>query len=154
MSLMFRYHFRILWVYLRWRLAGKPRGNVSRLSLRAKAADCDWLGHVNNARYLEIFDAARTDLILRNGMAAMARAEQFIAVVGTINCRYRREVKRGARFVVESRFARFEGKAVVFSQKIFLGDTLATEAEASVLLVRGGKVLDPAILSNLLQPSP
>lgn len=150
MSLMFRYHFRILWIYLRWRFAGKPQALESRLSMKASASDCDWLGHINNARYLEIFDAARTDLILRSGVAAAARDQKFIALVGTTHVRYRKEVKRGTRFEVVSRYARIDGKAVVISQQIFLGDQLATDGEISVLVVKAGKVVDPDFLRPLI----
>ncbi len=148
---MFRYHLRILAVVARWWRQGKPRGAVSRLRLRASRADCDWLGHINNARYLELFDAGRTDLFLRLGLFEQARREKWHMVVGTMNVRYRKEVRAGARFEIESRYESIQGKALLIRQRIWLGDTLATDAEAHVLIVRDRKAADPAFLLPLLE---
>lgn len=151
MTLMFRYHLRLARVYLRWRLAGKPRGLTSRIEFRASAFDCDWYGHINNARYLEYLDCGRTDFLLRSGLAAHSRANHWVPVVGGIRIRYRREIRQGARFEIETTFNRIEGKALVFDQRIWLGETLATEAEAQLLVLQKGKVVNPAFLLPLLE---
>jgi YbgC/YbaW family acyl-CoA thioester hydrolase len=147
---MLRYHLRILYFYLRWRWAGKPLEPVSRLTLRASVFDCDLLGHINNARYLEIFDAGRTDLFLRLGLFDAARKGRWLMVVGSINVRYRRELRRGVRFTMESTFVRIEGKAMVYAQRIFLGEMLATEAEVHILVVKEKKVIAPDFLLPVL----
>jgi thioesterase-3 len=148
---MIRYHWRLIRNYLRWRMAGKPRGLLSRVQFKASAMDCDVIGHINNARYLEFLDCGRTDFILRSGLAAKSRDQKLLLVVGSINIRYRKEVKRGARFAVETTFARIDGKAIVFSHKIFVGDQLMTEAEAACLCLKDKKVISPEFLLPLLQ---
>lgn len=153
MTLMIRYHWRLVSNYLRWRLAGKPKSKVSRVSFRATALDCDVIGHINNARYLEFMDCGRTDFMLRSGLAKHAHDQKLLMVVGSINIRYRKEVKRGARFDLETSFARIDGKAIVFSHKIFVGDQLMTEAEASCLCVKDRKVVAPDFLLPVLVPA-
>lgn len=151
-SLMFRYHIRIVKVFLQWRLGGRVRSSESRLRFRASPFDCDWLGHINNARYLEYLDAGRSDLMLRMGLFDHARRNAWHAVVGTVNVRYRREVRAGKKFTLVTRFDRIEGKAMVFQQQIMLGDTLATEAECYVIAVRDRRAADPSFLLPLLKP--
>ena len=150
-SLMIRYHLRIVKVYLQWRLAGKVRSPESRLTFRASPFDCDWLGHINNARYLEYLDAGRSDLMLRLGLFQHASQNKWHAVVGTINVRYRKEVRGGQKFTLVTRFDRLEGKAMVFHQQILLGDTVATNAECFVIVVRDKRAADPSFLLPLLQ---
>ncbi len=149
-SLMLRYHARLARNYLRWRLEGKPHAEKSVLHFRASALDCDWFGHINNARYLEFFDAGRTDLFVRMGLFEHANAHGWTAVVGTMNVRYRREVRMGKRFTLETSIDRIEGKTVVFVQKIFLGETLATEAECHVVVVKNRKAVDAGFLAPLV----
>jgi YbgC/YbaW family acyl-CoA thioester hydrolase len=147
---MFRYHLRLIWIFLRYLRAGRPRAAASTLVFRASWFDCDALGHINNARYLEYFDAGRVDLLLRNGVFKDGKQNGYHLLVGGTTVRYRREVRWGKRFRLESAFARLDGKAVVIAHKIFLGETLATEAEVSVLCVQGGKVVDAGFLLPLL----
>lgn len=147
---MLRYHLRLIWVFLRWLVQGKPRAVASELRFRASWFDCDALGHINNARYLEYFDAGRVDLMLRNGVFLAGKQQGFHALVGGTTVRYKREVRWGKRFRLVSGFARIDGKAVVFSHQIVIGETVATDAEVSVLVIRGGKVVDPGFLLPLL----
>jgi YbgC/YbaW family acyl-CoA thioester hydrolase len=151
MTLMFRYHLRLAALYLRWRLAGRPAGSLSTLRLRASAWDCDWLGHINNGRYLELFDCGRVDLFLRLGLLSRARRENWHLVVGGMNVRYRREVRWGDRFTLETGFLRIDGKTLLFRQVIRKGDTVATEAEATIVVVKRGKAVTPDFLRPLLE---
>jgi YbgC/YbaW family acyl-CoA thioester hydrolase len=153
MTFMFRYHARVALAYFRWRWAGKPRATESRLTFKATAADCDWLNHINNARYLEFLDAGRVDLFLRLGIMEKASREKWHMVVGGLQIRYRKEVRRGAKFTLISQFLRIDGKSMVVEQKIYVGDVEATAAEVQVLAVRGGKVVAPDFLLPLLAPA-
>jgi YbgC/YbaW family acyl-CoA thioester hydrolase len=143
---MFRYHLRLILLYLRWRLAGKPRGTVSRVPMRASAMDCDMLGHINNARYLELLDCGRVSLFLRLGLFERGRKEGFVLLVGGVNILYRREIRWRTRFMIESRVDRIDGKAIVIKSQMFVGDKVANEAEVNILVVKAGKVVDPSFL--------
>ncbi len=147
MTLMLRYHWRIAKHYFGWRIRGKPRGNESRLRFRASPLDCDWNRHLNNARYLEYFDTGRTHLLLTSGLAAHARDHGWLPIIGGISATYRKEVPILSKFELVSRYERLEGKTLIFSHRIFLpGGKLATEAEARVLIVKNGKVVDPTTM--------
>ncbi len=146
MTLMFRYHLRLILITLRWLFAGKPRGVASRVEMRASAMDCDLLGHINNARYLELMDAGRVRLFLQRGFFKRGRDEGFVMLVGGVTIRYRKEINWRTQFVIETEVDRIVGKAIVIRSRILVGDVVATEAETNILVVQKGKVVDPAFL--------
>lgn len=59
-----------------------------------KEADLDTFGHVNNARYLSLFEEARWDLIHNRGFGVREIQERALGpVVLEIKIRYKREIK-------------------------------------------------------------
>ena len=146
MSFMFRYHFRLIWLMLRYLWQGKPVAHESRLTYRASASDCDLFGHINNGRYLEFFDFGRMDLFLRTGFWRHARNEGVLPMVAAQSVRYLKEVRWGQKFEVETTFDRLDGKAMVLRGKILINGDLVTETECTLLAVQRGKVIDPTPL--------
>ena len=146
MSLMFRYHFRMILLFIRWVFAGKPKDSLSRVTMRASAMDCDVLGHINNARYLELMDSGRVMLFLQLGLFERGRREGFTLLVGGVTIRYRKEIRWRTKFVIETQVDRIDGKAIVVKSRMLLGEALANEAEVNMLVLRKGKVVDPAFL--------
>jgi thioesterase-3 len=71
----------------------------------------DTFGHVNNARYLEIFEQARWDLITENGFGLdRVRASGTGPVILEVTLRFLREITNRQQLVVRSTLDSYEGK--------------------------------------------
>jgi thioesterase III len=71
----------------------------------------DTFGHVNNARYLEIFEQARWDLITDNGFGLdYVKSSGTGPVILEINLRFLREIKNRQHLLIQSFLESYEGK--------------------------------------------
>ncbi len=76
-----------------------------------REAHLDTFGHVNNARYLEIFEQARWDLITENGFGLdYVRASGTGPVILEVTLRFLREIKNRQQLVIRSSLDSYEGK--------------------------------------------
>ena len=76
-----------------------------------REAQLDTFGHVNNARYLEIFEQARWDLITENGFGLdYVRASGTGPVILEVTLRFLREIKNRQQLVIRSSLDSYEGK--------------------------------------------
>jgi len=71
----------------------------------------DTFGHVNNARYLEIFEQARWDFITDNGFGLdYVRESGTGPVILELNLRFQRELTNRQRVLIRSSVDSYEGK--------------------------------------------
>jgi len=71
----------------------------------------DTFGHVNNARYLEIFEQARWDFITDNGFGLdYVRESGTGPVILELNLRFVRELTNRQRVLIRSSVDSYEGK--------------------------------------------
>src|SRR3954467_11568522 len=76
-----------------------------------REAHLDTFGHVNNARYLEIFEQARWDLITDNGFGLdYVRDSGTGPVILEVTLRFLREIKNRQQLIVRSYLDSYEGK--------------------------------------------
>jgi acyl-CoA thioester hydrolase len=55
--------------------------------------DIDLLGHVNNIKYLQYFESARVEYLMRAGMEAPGKAwREFGFILAAVDCRYKAPV--------------------------------------------------------------
>lgn len=96
----------------------------------------DTFGHVNNARYIEIFEQARWDLITKNGFGLKEVLEKKIGpVILELKCRFAREVRLREKIRVETTLLSYEKKIGKLSQKMFNSkNVVASEAEFTIAL--------------------
>lgn len=79
----------------------------------------DVLGHLNNAAYLAIFEAARWDVLREAGVAWDTLVALGVSpVILEINLKFRREVRDGEALVIESTFTRTGLRRFVAHQKM------------------------------------
>jgi thioesterase-3 len=79
----------------------------------------DTFGHVNNARYLEIFEQARWDLITEQGFGLdFVRASGTGPVILEVNLRFLHEVKNRQQMLVRSFIESYEGKIGRMTQQL------------------------------------
>lgn len=83
----------------------------------------DTFGHVNNAVYLQLYEAARWDFITTGGygLDEIHKLQQG-PVILDVNCRFRKEIKNRERITIESVSECWDGKIGKIHQKILLSD--------------------------------
>src|SRR6185295_11756185 len=79
----------------------------------------DTFGHVNNARYLEIFEQARWDLITDNGFGLdYVKSSGTGPVILEIHLRFLREINNRQHLLVRSFLDSYEGKIGHMTQQL------------------------------------
>ena len=91
----------------------------------------DSFGHVNNAKYLELYEEARWDFITRNGYGLeQIRDLKKGPIVLDVNCRFKRELKNREWIKIVSKSTESRKKILKMHQTILKdGDIVASEAE-------------------------
>ena len=109
---------------------------------RVTLSDLDLLGHVNNSKYPAIMDLARIDLMMRSGWWDKFRRQGWFPVVAGQTITYRKSLKLGQRFEVESRILGMDDRWF-YVQQVFRSDgTVCAHAlvRARFLKKSGGSV--------------
>jgi len=84
---------------------------VFEQSIIIREQHLDTFGHVNNARYLEIFEQARWDLITDNGFGLeYIRSSGTGPVILEVSLRFLRELKNRDQVLIRSFVDSYEGK--------------------------------------------
>lgn len=91
----------------------------------------DSFGHVNNAKYLELYEQARWDFINRNGYGLeQIRDLKKGPIVLDVSCRFKRELKNREWIKIVSKTIESKKKIMKMHQTIFKeGDVIASDAE-------------------------
>jgi thioesterase-3 len=88
-------------------------------SIVIREAHLDTFGHVNNARYLEIFEQARWDLITENGFGLdYVTASGTGPVILELSLRFIHEVTNRQHLIVRSFLESYEGKIGRMTQQL------------------------------------
>lgn len=94
-------------------------GSVHRYELLIHERHLDTFGHVNNAVYLELFEAARWDLIDRRGFGlAEIQRRRLGPTILEVNLRFTREIKNRERITIESWLDSYAGKIGRMTQQM------------------------------------
>ena len=120
--------------------------------------DLDVLFHVNNGVYLSMLDVARTDMMLRSGLAGRLRRQGFYPVVAAETIRFRRSLQLFQAFEVETAVIGWDEKAFII-QHHFLrrGEVVAEAVVRARFLKRGGGTVSSQELLDVVGktgPSP
>ena len=78
--------------------------SVSSIRLTTLPTDIDILRHMNNGRYLSLFDLGRWDLLIRTGLFDAMNDNGWYAVVSSETVTFRKSLQLWQRFEVQSRF--------------------------------------------------
>ena len=136
----------------RWRPACELIGPCET-TLRVLPNNLDIFGHVNNGVYLTLMDLARTDMMLRAGVLARIFRNGWYPIVASESIRFRRSLKLGQRFSINTRVLGWNEKSVYLLQTFSRSHDHATVAEALVearfLSRRGGQVTPTEMLTFL-----
>lgn len=138
---MIRYIWRTLPVVARALVAREP-GLISRLERRVGLGDLDTNGHMNQAVYAQVMELGRADLLIRSGALKALRRSGLKAAVASQRIVYRRELKRGTRYLVDSRCVGMNGRLLVMQSHLIVGDRVHARADVEVIFFGPGGVLD------------
>lgn len=123
-------------------LAARPDGRrVSVIHRRVWPSDLDINWHMNQAVYAQAFELGRADLALRSGVWRAWRQRGLNPVVADQRIVYRRELKLGQRYAVDSRAVGVDGRLVRFQGHLLVGERVHALGEASLLIVGPDGVL-------------
>lgn len=101
-----------------------------------REAQLDTFGHVNNARYLEIFEQARWDLITENGFGLdYVRSSGTGPVILELSLRFLREIKNRQQLIIRTTLDSYEGKIGKMTQ-LLLDDAEQVYCEAKFVIAQ------------------
>lgn len=116
-----------------------PLDGLSRIRVRTLPTDLDLLWHMNNGRYLSLFDLGRWDLLTRTGMFAVMRKHDWYAVVAAETVTFRKSLRLWQRFDVESRLVGRDSRSVYLEHRAVVdGEVYAQVIVRSRILRRSG----------------
>jgi acyl-CoA thioesterase FadM len=151
--------WRTLLVILQARL-GTRRGGaldpaaVSRIRVTTLPTDLDILRHMNNGRYLSLFDLGRWDLLIRTGLFDAMKDRGWYAVVSSETVTFRKSLQLWQRFDIESRFVGHDDRAVFLEHRAVVdGEVYARVIVRSRMLRRsGGTVSNEELFAAVGKP--
>lgn len=105
---------------------------VSRIQLTTLLTDLDLVWHMNNGRYLSLFDLGRFDFFIRTGIWEALSANGWSTVVAHATITFRKSLRLNQKFVVETAIIAVDDRAVFLENRAVVNG----EIYAS-LIVRG-----------------
>jgi YbgC/YbaW family acyl-CoA thioester hydrolase len=94
-------------------------GSVHTYEIQIHERHLDTFGHVNNAVYLDLFEAARWDLITANGYGLDEVQRRKIGpTILEIKLRFVREIRNRERITIKSWLESYTGKVGKFRQQM------------------------------------
>jgi acyl-CoA thioesterase FadM len=129
--------------------------DVGRKSFRVWPTDLDILNHMNNGVYLSIMDLGRMDLLIRAGAWARLRKLGIYPVVVSETISFRKSLRPWKKYVVESRVAGYDDKAVFLEQRFVVnGEIYATGFIRGRFLRKSGGTVNMLELTEALGVDP
>lgn len=127
---------------------------VSRIRLTTLPTDIDVLRHMNNGRYLSLFDLGRWDLLVRTGLVDAMRRNGWYAVVSSETVTFRKSLELWQRFVVESRLLGHDDKALYLEHRAVVDGEVYARAiiRARMLKRRGGTLSHEELFAAVGRP--
>jgi len=127
---------------------------VARVSIRVLPTDIDLLRHLNNGRYLSLFDLGRWDLLTRTGLLAAMTKQGWYAVVAAETITFRRSLELGQRFVLETRLIGHDDRAVYLEHRALVRGEIYARAmiRARILRRTGGTVPHDELFAAVGRP--
>jgi acyl-CoA thioesterase FadM len=143
--------WRTLLVMLRARLRRRVRPlsptAVSRIRVTTLPTDIDVLRHMNNGRYLSLFDLGRWDLLVRTGLMDATRKHGWYPVVSAETITFRKSLQLWQRFTIETRFLGHDDRALYLEHRAVVnGEIYARALIRARMLRRSGGTVDHAEL--------
>ncbi len=151
--------WRTLLVILRARLRSRREAplaptEVGRIRLTTMPSDIDILRHMNNGRYLSLFDLGRWDLLIRTGLFDAMKQRGWYAVVSNETITFRKSLELWQRFEVETRFIGHDDKALLMEHRAVVDGEVYARAIVRARMLRrsGGTVSHEELFAAVGRP--
>lgn len=128
---------------------------IGRVRLTTLPTDLDLMRHMNNGRYLSLFDLGRFDLLMRSGLWALMDERGWYPVVANETVSFRKSLHLWQRFTVESRVIAADDRAVYLEHRaVVRGEIYAQLIVRGRFVKRGGGVVSMTELFDALGVEP
>jgi acyl-CoA thioesterase FadM len=134
---------------IRARRAPAPGTAVSRIYSRVWPRQVDLNLHMNQAAYAEVTELGRVDWLIATGAWDRWRQAGVKAVVAEQRIVYRRELRPGARFAVDTRATGIEGRLFALCSLVIVGDRVHARNDAKLIFIGPAGVLAPEQVAPL-----
>ena len=125
---------------LRSRLTVDGR-RVSRIERRVQLSEIDLNRHMNQATYAQVMEIGRMDLVIGSGALAELGRKGLHAVVAEQRIIYRRELKPGQRYLMDTRATGMDGRLLVFETHLLVGERVHAKGVAKLIFIGKDGVL-------------
>ncbi len=124
------------------------------MRIRVLPTDVDLLRHMNNGRYLSLFDLGRWDLLTRSGLVEAMTKQGWYAVVAAETITFRRSLELGQRFDLETRMIGHDDRAVYLEHRALVRGEIYARAiiRARILRRTGGTVPHDELFAAVGRP--
>ncbi len=152
--------WRTLLVFWRSRRRHRRDGDVDvrsvgRIRLTTLPTDLDLMRHMNNGRYLSLFDLGRFDMLVRTGIWDVMSRNGWYPVIANQTITYRKSLHPWQRFDVETRVVAADERAVYIEHRAVVdGEIYAEAAVRGRFLRRSGGVLRMAEMFEAIGQDP
>ena len=151
--------WRTLFVILQARRRVRRGGHlgptaIGTIRLTTLPTDLDILRHMNNGRYLSLFDLGRWDLLIRTGLFDTMKERGWYAVVSSETVTFRKSLELWQRFDVESRLIGHDDKAVFLEHRAVVDDEVYARVIVRARMLRrsGGTVSHDELFAAVGRP--
>lgn len=105
------------------------------LPLRVRPSEIDIFMHVNNGKYFSIMDLGRLDALVRSGVWNTLRDKRWTGVVSAETISFRKSLKLGQRYSLDTRIIGVDERAVYFEHRIVVEGEIYARAFVATRLV-------------------
>jgi acyl-CoA thioesterase FadM len=133
---------------------GLEPSEVGRVRVTTLPTDIDILRHMNNGRYLSLFDLGRWDLLIRTGLFDAMKDRGWYAVVASETVTFRRSLGLWQRFEVESRFLGHDERSLFLEHRAVVDGEIYARAIVRARMLRrsGGTVQNEELFAAVGHP--
>lgn len=127
---------------------------VGSITLTTLPTDLDILRHMNNGRYLSLFDLGRWDQLIRTGLFDAMKDRGWYAVVSSETVTFRKSLQLWQRFEVQSRFIGHDEKALFLEHRAVVDGEVYARAIVRARMLRrtGGTVSNEELFAAVGKP--
>lgn len=158
-SLTMNVLWRTLIVMIRARLrrrrdGQRPMTEMGLVRLTTLPTDIDLLRHMNNGRYLSLFDLGRWDLMIRTGLFDVLRDNGWYGVVSNETITFRKPLAPFQRFDIQTRWVGHDDRALYLEHRAVVRGEIYARAVIRARMVKrtGGTVPHEELFAALEMP--
>ena len=126
------------------------KGLVSRVHRRVRLTECDFNLHMNQAAYAHVAELARMDWFMRAGLLTRVIRAGVKPVVAEQRLVYRRELKPGQRYAIDTRATAIDGRLLDIQAHVLVADRVHTAIYGKLIMIGPDGVLGPEDAEELL----